>query len=85
MTYTYAVHVTESDGSRRSFEYSQGERLTIGEAVEDHERNATYIVASITESASRTVGEIEAVFSFTGTWPEVPFELHSLSLNGTPS
>jgi hypothetical protein len=80
MTYTYAVQVTESNGSRRRFEHAQDVRLKVGDAIEDHERNATYIVVSIAESVVRKVSEVEAVFSFAGTWPEASFELHALSV-----
>jgi hypothetical protein len=80
MTYSYAVLATESDGSRRRFEHTQHERLRVGEAIEDHERDATYIVVSIAEPRSRSVADVEAVFSFAGTWPDAPFELHYSSL-----
>jgi hypothetical protein len=76
MDYVYAVHATESDGSRRHFEHTQDEPLGVGGPLEDHQREATYIVVSIAHSASRGVADVEAVFSFSGTWPEVPFELH---------
>ena len=74
MAHSYAVQVTESDGSRRRFEHTRGERLRVGEAIEDREQDATYIVASISES------DVEALFSFAGTWPEAAFELHALAL-----
>ena len=65
--------MAESDGSRRRFEHTQDERLRVGEAAEDLEQNATYIVTSISES------DVEALFSFAGTWPEASFDLHSLA------
>jgi hypothetical protein len=77
MTYTYAVQATGADGSRRSFEHTQDERLKVGEVIDDG--TATYVVLSIAESAARKVTEVEAVFSFAGTWPEDPFELHALA------
>jgi hypothetical protein len=80
MTYTYAVQVMDSNGTRRRFEHTQDKRLSVGDAIEDHEQDATYIVVSIAESAARKVTEVEAVFSFAGTWPEGSFELHSFSV-----
>jgi hypothetical protein len=38
MDYVYAVHATESDGSRRYFEHTQDEPLGVGGPLEDHQR-----------------------------------------------